>query len=338
MGPKSQEAIRATLSKEYARVGITLVNDLSDLVALVAMAPDMVFLGMKFIPSNPELGLSDPNKIWLSEYFDEQGIAYTGSSHTAVALELSKELAKQRVAAAGLQTPLFQVISRNEQLTQGDVTLRYPLFVKPTNRGGGAGVDAGSLVYNFPQLLSKVRSLSADLQSDSLVEEYLPGREFSVAILKETYTDQYSVMPIELVAPPDMSGARYLSAQVKAADTERNLEVTDSNLKTTINTLALDAFLALGARDYGRIDVRLDSHGAPHFLEANLLPSLLNGYGNFPKSCLLNNSLEYEPMILTIVSLAFMRTTHEDTHIYEVNDAPGITLSLASSGPVFETA
>jgi D-alanine-D-alanine ligase len=198
MSPKAREAIRAILSEEYVRVGITIVDNLRDLAALAAMTPDMVFLGMKCIPSNPELGLSDPNKIWLSEYLDERGISYTGSGHAAVEFELNKELAKQCITDAGLRTAPFQVVRKNERLTQDNLVLSYPLFVKPTDRGGGVGVDAGSLVYNFGQLHTKIESLSARLQTDSLVEEYLPGREFSVAILKEAHTDQYSVIPIHL--------------------------------------------------------------------------------------------------------------------------------------------
>lgn len=186
--------------------------------------------------------------------------------------------------------------------------LTYPVFIKPTNRGGGAGINAGSLAHNFHQLQTKVQALAATLQADSLIEEYLPGREFSVGILKDADDDRYSIMPIELIAPPDFSGARYLSAKIKSADTERYLAVDDDQLKMKINALAIKAFKTLGARDYGRIDIRLDSNGLPHFLEANLLPSLLNGYGNFPKSCLLNIELEHAPMISRIVNLALLRS------------------------------
>jgi D-alanine-D-alanine ligase len=338
MGRTSREAVRAILLKEYDRVGITIVNNLADLAALVAERPDMVFLGMKFVPSNPELGLADPHKIWLSEYLDEYGINYTGSDHLAIELELSKELAKQRVAAAGLNTPRFQVIKRYKHLAPEDVTLTYPVFIKPTNRGGGAGIDTGSLAHDFHQLQAKVRSLSVELQSDALVEEYLPGREFSVGILKEAHADRYAVMPIELVAPPDISGARFLSARVKAADTERYLEVSDSDLKTKINAIAIEAFKALGARDYGRIDVRLDGHGVPHFLEANLLPSLLNEHGNFPKACLLNIHLKHEPMIQRIVNLAFLRSTAEELDLQVVDSEQSVPLLPISLEPLLDLA
>lgn len=74
-----------------------------------------------------------------------------------------------------------------------------------------------------------------------------------------------------------------------------------------MSTLALASFHALGARDYGRIDIRLDSDGVANFLEANLIPSLISGYGSFPKACELNIGLEYEPMIISITELGLIR-------------------------------
>lgn len=332
MSPKSREAIQAVLLKKYAHVDIVIINNASDLAELTFRRPDMVFLGIKFIPSNPDLGLSDPSKIWISEYLDEQGIPYTGSSHSAIALELDKELAKQCVAAAGLKTPRSLVVRSGERITPSEVTLSYPLFIKPTNRGGGTGIDAGSLVHNFTQLQLKVRSLSTGLRADALIEEYLPGREFSVAILRDVHTDHYSVMPIELIAPMNESGARFLSVQIKTMDTESNMEVTDKKLKARINALAVDAFRALGGRDYGRIDIRLDAMGVPHFLEANLVPSLKNNYGNyFPRACLLNINLKYEPMILQIASLAFR-------HRLAVDATPSAISLLAVPEPMAESA
>jgi D-alanine-D-alanine ligase len=247
---------------------------------------------------------------------------------------LNKDLAKQCITAAGLKTPKFQVISRDRQFTPDEVKLEYPLFVKPTNRGGGAGVDTGSLVYTFQQLQAKVRSLSDSLQSDSLAEEYLPGREFSVGILREAHTDRYAAMPIELIAPQDETGARYLSSRVKAMDTEYHVQVSDRELRAEINALAIGAFRALGARDYGRIDIRLDAMGTPHFLEANLLPSLLNDYGNFPKACLLNINLKHEPMILRIVDLAFWRGSAVMVGARDVGSMQGAVTLLASPEPV----
>jgi D-alanine-D-alanine ligase len=81
----------------------------------------------------------------------------------------------------------------------------------------------------------------------------------------------------------------------------------DSDLKTSISTFALDIFRALGARDYGRIDIRLDGSGIPNFLEANLIPSLITEYGSFPKAYKINQGVDYKEMINNIALLGLSR-------------------------------
>lgn len=311
MSLESREAIKAELGRHYKKVGITIVNNIDDLKRLVDIKPDLVFLGMKFIPSNPNLGQSDKNKIWISEYLDDNNIAYTGSNQPAHELELDKSLAKQRVCSVGLTTSGYSVAKSNRRLNESDIQHDYPLFIKPTNRGGGAGIDSFSVVQNFAEASSKVASLQDQFDCDSLIEEYLTGREFSVAILKSEESKSFTTMPLELVAPQDSKGQRLLSSAVKSADTESFLAVEEGSVKHSICKLALEVFNALGARSYGRIDIRLDQHGVPHFLEANLIPSLIKDYGNFPKACQLNEGISYQEMLLSIVRLGFEQSKHE---------------------------
>jgi len=303
----SCDAIVKLLKNFYEEVDVVVVNKPSDLGKIILAKPDLVFLGMKFVPLDPSLGLNDPNKIWLSDYLDRHQISYTGSGQLAHELELNKHFAKQRVRERGINTSNFYVRGQFEAFIP-DSPLIFPLFIKPTNRGGGLGIDSDSLVNNYQQLEAKVLSISLNHGSDSLIEEYLPGREFSVAILKDRTPSGYFIMPLELVAPIDAQGARILSQEVKNADSEDYSAITNPIIKKTVSELAMKVFEALGARDYGRIDIRLDAAGVPQFLEANLLPSLLDGYGNFPKACLLNLNLSYGDMILEITKLGFQHS------------------------------
>jgi len=311
MSQVSCDAIYAILAKHYSRVGVTTVNNLTDLEGVADLNPDLVFLGMDFVPVNQALGSEDPDKIWLADYLDEHDIAYTGSGQLAHELDYNKPLAKQRALDAGLQTSPFYVIRQNQSQKRHDKSLVFPLFIKPTNRGGGQGIDSNSVAYNIGDVDLKVKSIAVELQSDSLIEQYLPGREFSVAILKNEFTSIYSVMPIELIAPADKNGVRILSAEIKSADTESFVEITDKKIKAKISILAMKVFRALGARDYGRIDIRLDKFGIPQFLEANLIPSLISGFGNFPKACLLNLDMSHENLILNITSLGLVRSKNQ---------------------------
>jgi D-alanine-D-alanine ligase len=307
MGIVSRAGAKVALARHFKSVDITIVNNMSDLQALARRKPDLVFLGMAFLPVNPALGRQDPEKIWLSEYLESQGIAYTGSDKFASMLERNKHLAKKRVLAWGLETSPFLVAEQGVKLRKDDIDLVYPLFVKPANQGGGVGVDSASVVHTFEQLQSKVHAIATKFRSDSLIEQYLPGREFSVAILRQEDSTQFWKMPLELIAPPDQNGARILSGEIKSLDTEAFVEVRDKDTRSIITNLALDVFQALGACDYGRIDIRMDAAGKAYFLEANLIPSLMDGYGNFPKACWLNIGMEYEAMLVRIANLGLAR-------------------------------
>lgn len=305
MNEDSRKSAQEVLSKKYSNVIITLVGTEEDLEELVARKPDLVFLGTKFILGNSKTNNASEN-IWISEYLDRYNIRYTGSAYESHLIEFNKDQAKQTILKAGLASAEFRFIENGEK-TDESLLPDFPLFVKPSDQGGGSGIDNDSLVQNISDLNNKVKSIYDELGSNSLVEKYLSGKEYSVAVLKNSDNNDYLLMPLELVAPANKNGDRFLSCDIKKADTETFKEVIDSRVHEAITELAMDAFIALGARDYGRIDIRMDSYGVPHFLEANLIPSLLKDYGNFPKACLLNENLDYEAVINKIVSISLGR-------------------------------
>jgi len=314
LSQESCDAIYTVLTRHYAVVGVSVVNSVSDLERLVAKQPDLVFMGMKFLPSSQP----QTEKIWISAYLEQRGINHTGSNQAAIEFEFNKPLAKQRVLDAGLKTAPFVVIKNSHPYADTGIGLRFPLFVKPTSLGGGQGIDDDSVVHTVADLRAKAVSLAADYSVDVLVEEYLPGREFSVAILQDEYSEELLVMPIELIAADNGRGDRILSQTVKSSNQETVLSIIDARTRAQVVDIAARVFDALGGRDYGRIDIRLDKAGTPHFLEANLIPSLISGYGSFPKACALNIGMDHETMILSIVRLGLARCAVLDEPIAEL--------------------
>jgi len=302
MSQVSALAILDVLQKNYTNAGITIVDNPDDLQVLVDQKPDLIFLGMQYVMDD-----DNDSKVWISNFLEAHDIAYTGSKQCAHVLGLKKHKAKKAMVKAGVQTSPYLVVKCNDGPVQSLDGMVFPMFVKPTSEGGGAGIDNNSVVNNIEELRSKIKSLAHNNWADSLVEQYLTGREFSVAVIKDKKTNELIAMPIELVTLPDENGISILSRSVKSSNEESVLEVTNTEIHSKISSLAIEAFHALGARDYGRIDIRMDNNGVPHFLEANLTPSLIKGYGSFPKACLLNQEIEYEPMILRIVNLAIAR-------------------------------
>ena len=303
MSLESATAIAKTLGAHYTNVLITNIDTEADLTRLIIRKPDLVFQGMHYVRS--ETGLNA--KIWISDALEKHGIRHTGSGKFSHRLGLNKHLAKQRMIESGLQTSPFQIIRRENEEIITEGKLSYPLFVKPSNKGGGQGIDEFSVVRNVQELRAKVASIHAVHHTDALVEEFLVGREFSVAIIGNQLSHTLTAMPIELVATKDSNGERMLSQIVKSANAEGVLAVTDPHERMRLQTFAIQVFRALGAHDYGRIDVRFDKFGVPHFLEANLIPSLIDDYGSFPKAYSMNLGLDHESMLLQIVGLALAR-------------------------------
>lgn len=307
MSQKSCDAIYDILVSHFEVVGISVVDNLSDLKRLVSKRPDLVFMGMKYLP-----GTLPDSKIWVSGYLDQHNINHTGSGKGAIELEQNKSLAKQCVLDAGIQTSPFLVIKNGDTYSGTNMPLQFPLFVKPTSLGAGQGVDINSVVHDMPGLRAKTKSLSAEFSSDSLVEEYLPGREFTVAILKDGDSEELVAMPLEMMAGRDINGDRIISYELKSAPLETPVfPVTDERLKAMVSDLATRVFVSLGARDYGRVDIRLDINGNAHFLEANLIPGLICGSGNFPKACAINAGIDHKTMILNITKLGLARSKQE---------------------------
>lgn len=304
MSYQSRIEAKAALERYYKHVRITNITSLSDLDELVARKPDLAFMGMKFIYDNSQ---PQPKKVWISGYLAAAGIAYTGSDQTASMLEHNKQLSKHVVAGRGLKTAKSKLIKQGEIVDPADIDIDYPLFVKPVDGGGGSGINDNSLVENYDQLKTQLSWLFDSCHTDALLEAYLPGREYSVGVIKKRFSDGYYTLPLEIQAPVNQSGSRFLSSRIKQADSEQTLAVTDPVIRAKINQLALDCFESLGADDYGRIDIRLDQNGQPNFLEANLLPSLLNNYGNLPKAAKLNLGLEHGQLLHKIAELGLAK-------------------------------
>ena len=296
--------ILAALQQRYSKVAITIVDNMEDLENLVAKKPDLVVLGMGLVPLDASKSYDDSPKVWLSNYLKENGINFTGSGTEALLLQRNKHEAKQKVMDAGLHSSAYFVSTILQPTFAHNLT--FPLFVKPTNRGDGKGIDEKSVVYSEAELQSKIVSIHDECGSDALIEEYLPGREFSVAVVKQSDSNELFAMPIELTTPADTKGNSFLSEAIKKADSEQVLIINDSELRNSLTQLAMGVFKALGSRDYGRIDLRLDASGVPHFIEANLMPGL-SDHGYLSRCFAMNKQIPYDVMILSIIDLALKR-------------------------------
>ncbi len=308
MGLKSCEMICQLLQNHFQEVGISQVNSKHDLAALVAKKPDLVFVGFKNIPGSNDHSKRHSN-IWIAEYLDDNQINYTGSNKLAMTLDHNKVAAKKIITDAGILTAPYFTAQPGQYRSAGALPLKFPLFIKPPKLGGGKGIDDDSIVRDFMSYERKVLKIEQNYGTVALVEKYLMGREFSVALLDSKYQDSPIAMPIELLTQPNDLGDRVLSSKIKTEDSEQVRPVSPGPVRNEIIDFAKAAYKALGARDYGRIDIRMDEHDRLYFLEANLIPGVANHdfTSYFTSACKINQNMDYESMIMHIINLGLSR-------------------------------
>ncbi|WP_028587594.1 D-alanine--D-alanine ligase family protein [Desulfocurvus vexinensis] len=207
------------------------------------------------------------------------GIPCTFSDPLVLALALHKGMTKRVVRDCGLRTPDFAVIERLEDVDR--VALPYPLFAKPVAEGTSKGVTGNSLVLEPSGLVPVCAELLKTFAQPVLVEEYLPGREFTVGLLGSgERARSVGVMEVFVVGGAD-TGA-YTFDNKAEYESRIRYELADDAPARAAAELALASWRALGCRDGGRVDVRLDAAGQPAFIEVNPLPGLNPSHSDLP--------------------------------------------------------
>ena len=303
------------LSDVYQHVRVTEINSQADLDQLAIRHPDLVFSGVKYFDF-------DGQQLWLNDYLDQHGIAYMASNRKALDGEFDKGNAKKLMQKAGLTTADYFSTQPGEHPTESSIPIAFPLFVKPVAGGDSQGIDANSVVNDFAGFQAKVADIWEAQHSRSLVETYLSGREYSVGIFEDCASGVLTAMPIEIIAQKNKNGQRILDFDSKRFDSEQVIAVKNLTIHTQLSTLAKAAFKVLHGKAFGRIDIKMNHHNTPHFMEANLMPGLRKGY--FYRSCALNLNLTYEQMILKIAKNGLTSRQPLLTHIEY--DRPALSL------------
>ena len=288
-----EKKIQRILSKRYRHVLIAEINSMDDLEQLVKRKPDLVFSGVKYFYFNNK-------KIWLNDYLEIFSIPYIASSKAALDNESDKKRAKNIMLKNNIRTADFFITNPGEHIKESSIPIKFPLFIKPITGGDSRGIDKNSLVFNFEEFTAKVLDIKLKLNTSSLVETYLAGKEYSVGIFEDSVDGSLRAMPIEIIVKKNIDGYCILDFDVKKNDEEEVVLVSDNEIFKKLSEIAKNSFIALGAKSLGRIDIKMDHLGEPHFVEANLMPGLRKGY--FYRSCVLNLDMSYDDMIFSIAN------------------------------------
>ena len=291
-------AIRAALERLPCRV--TLLEADETLPAkLIAHRPDIVF--------NIAEGRGGRGReAQVPAILSFLGIPFTGSDETTLCICLDKALAKKLVAREGVKIPLFRVVGP-EGSSRGRVG--FPAIVKPNAEGSSKGISDLAVVQSARALRELLRKNLTLYGQEMLVEQYIPGREFTVGILGNG-RDIRVFEPMEIV---------YLSQdvpyQIYSFEVKQNYQKyirydspadIPASLRQEMIDTALKIFTLLGCRDFGRIDFRLSPAGELYFIEINPLPGLAPGYSDYPMLAEFDG-LSHEALVQGVLTSAIKR-------------------------------
>ncbi len=215
------------------------------------------------------------NKTYLEPYiisvFEHLGFRYTGSDRRTLASCLNKARAKEILQAHGIPTAAYQIFTPWTIQRQLD----FPLFVKPVSEDASIGITLNSVVHDERALRRQVRYIWEMYHQPALVEEFIEGREFNVTILGN---ENPRVMPLSEINFRRIHNpfARIVSFRAKWVPSSPEYLKTPPTcparvgdaVKARIEDVARRAYLAMGLRDYGRVDIRV-RNGTPYVLEVN---------------------------------------------------------------------
>lgn len=231
-------------------------------------------------------------------------IPYTFSDPLGQSLTLYKSITKHVLHDLGVPTPAFHVIKSEEDIA--DVILPFPLFAKPVAEGTGRGITAMSKINTREELQRVCKNILHAFRQPVLVETYLPGREFTVGILG-TGKEAKALGAMEVILKPRAEKNAYSYENKENYEKLVRYVLVDDDEARHAMEISLAAWRALDLRDAGRIDLRSDAHGIPHFMEVNSLAGLNPVRSDLPILCNLLG-ISYHDLISSIIASALRRS------------------------------
>ncbi len=232
-----------------------------------------------------------------------KGVPFSGADGLTQALTLDKWMTKKVLLSDGIPTPRFFEISRPDDPLPQDLT--FPLIVKPRFEGSSKGLTESSVVRSTEALREQARWVIQSYHQPALVEEFIRGNEFTVALIGNDPPEAYPVVRIQIDGRSELGDLFYTFSRIAAGAGYAVPAGIDPWLEGRLQDLALQTFRAVDCRDFGRVDFRVDEQGNPYVLEINPLPSLSTEdvFGVLAQHL----GLTYGQMIARIVNAALQR-------------------------------
>ncbi|MFZ6742902.1 D-alanine--D-alanine ligase [Undibacterium sp. JH2W] len=235
----------------------------------------------------------------LQGVLEQLNIPYTGSGVMASAIAMDKIFTKRIWQTYGMSTPAYAVLTGQTELRRVPDTLGLPLIIKPPHEGSTIGITK---VVGYSDM-QEAYALAAQFDEVVLAEEFVEGRELTVAILGKG--EHAYALPITEIIAPD--GNYDYQNKYFTDDTQYICPaVLEQDLTDSIRKMAVDAYRALDCEGWARVDVLLrKSDNKPFLIEINTSPGM-TGHSLVPMAAKAVG-ISYEDLCVEILKMASLK-------------------------------
>ncbi|MFH1621884.1 MAG: D-alanine--D-alanine ligase [Candidatus Omnitrophota bacterium] len=210
----------------------------------------------------------------LQAILENMGVNFVGSDSLASSFAMDKIISKKLFEENNIPTPRYTTLNRLNNLMLDQVT--FPVIVKPQSQGSSIGIT----FVNDASEIEKALKCAFRYDDSIILEEYVKGRELTVSILDNKALEPIEILPKNKLFDFQAKYSKGLTDYILPAN-------INSNLRSKVQRLSLNAHKALGCRHFSRIDLILDEHNNPFILELNTIPG-------FTSTSLLPKAASYE--------------------------------------------
>ncbi len=257
----------------YETIKIAVRESLDELEdALCSLSPKNTFI---FNNCDGFAG-SNQDAVKVIRLIERMGFKHTGAPADAIEVCIDKPRSKERLIQYNVPTPLYQVFKRR----RGKLSLSLPVIVKPSVEDGSIGINFNSVVSEEKNLIPRVEYVLDNYQEPVIVEEFIPGRELTVAMWGN---DPVEILPIaeqsySMIPDPMQRLLTYEAKWDTQSPYYHNIpSVIPAPLTPEedqiVRCAAERTFKAMGLRDLGRVDIRFYNN-TPYIIDVNELPDL----------------------------------------------------------------
>lgn len=213
------------------------------------------------------IGVSEDDNSWLADYFDEKQIPYIGPNALTMKQLIQKHWTHQILAENNVAVPYHYLVAEGDPLP--DVT--FPAFIKPSTESRSIGIADESVATNMEELEKRIRYVQNDLQQPALVEEYLPGQEYTVLMLGNGKHQEFLTCTVHVdehhykkypILRSDLRGVGLTKMRMP----EERIEEASNLCKQSTDILK--------CWDHVRVDMRVDGNGNLKIIEVNGIPGM----------------------------------------------------------------